>query len=263
MKKILITGSGSGIGRLSAIALSKRGHFVYATTHTLEQSIELNLIARKYNLPLISFKLDLLCEFDRSKVDKLSIDVLINNAALGDSGSASEIDIYRYRATFDTNVFYTLELTQRVLRNMIKKGSGRIIFISSLAGRISIPFLSPYTSTKFAIEAIASSLIKEMKELDSANIDVTIIEPGAYATDFNQKNVNKQFVLIKDSSYFKDKLHYLKQKQLRYFKLTESKNLNSIVETYIKAVEDDKVKIRYTQPNIQGAIIQLQRILGK
>ena len=263
MKKILITGSGTGIGKAAAIALSKRGHFVYATTHTHEQSKQLNLIARKYRLPIKSFKLDLLCESDRARVDNLPIDVLINNAALGDSGSVSEVDIYRYRATFDTNVFCTVELTQRVLKNMIKEGSGRVIFISSLAGRISVPFLSPYTATKFAIEAIATSLKKEMQELDNANIDVKIIEPGAYATGFNQKNISKQFTLAKHDSYFKDKLHSLKNKQYRYFKLRESKNLNSIVDIYIKAVEDDKTKFRYTQPCVQGAFIQFQRILGK
>lgn len=263
MKRILITGAGTGIGRASAIALSKRGHYVYATTHTEEQAKALNNLAKKKNLSLKSFKLDILSPKDRLLVDPLKIDVLINNAAIGDSGSVSEIDVDRYRRTFETNVFSNIELTQRVLKNMISNGSGRIIFISSLAGRITIPFLSPYTATKFAIEAIATSLRKEMQELDKANIEVTIIEPGAYHTGFNQKNISKQFTWMKDKSYFKGKIKQLAFKQYKYFQLTELKSIRTIVKQYINAVEDKNLKDRYIAPCYQGTLIQIKRILGK
>lgn len=186
MKKVLITGCGTGLGKDAAIALSSRGHYVYATTHTLEQADMLNKIAKKNHLPLKSFKLDILSANDRSLVDDLSIDVLINNAAIGDSGSVSEINVDRYRQTFETNVFSSIELTQRVLKNMIKKGS-----------------------------------------------------------------------------YFKQNIHSLEKKQFRYFKLTEIKNTNSIVNEYIKTVEDIKVKDRYVAPCLQGTFIQIKRILGK
>lgn len=263
MKKILITGSGTGIGKEAAIALSSKGHYVYATTHTLEQAEELNKISKKNHLPLKSFKLDILSNNDRCLVDDLSIDVLINNAAIGDSGSVCEIDVNRYRQTFETNVFSSIELTQRVLKNMIERGSGRIVFVSSLVGRITLPFLSPYTATKFAIEAIATSLKEELKELKSADIDVALIEPGAYATGFNQKNISKQFTWMKKCSYFKTNVNSLERKQFRYFKLTEVKNTNSIVQEYIKSVEDIKVKNRYVSPCFQGTYIQFKRILGK
>lgn len=263
MKNVLITGAGSGIGRASAIALSLRGHKVYATTHTTEQARTLNQFAKKHKLPLRSFKLDLLSSIDRKKVMLLNIDVLINNAAIGDSGSVAEINVDRYRKTFEVNVFSHIELTQVVLKKMIKRGTGRIIFISSLAGRITIPFLSPYTSTKFAIEAIANSLRDEMKQLDIANIDVSIISPGAYHTGFNQRNISKQFEWMPYKSYFKHKVKSLYKKQFRYFNMVESKSLKSIVNQYIKAVEDIDLKDRYTAPCLQGNIIQLQRILGK
>lgn len=112
---------------------------------------------------------------------------MINNAAIGDSGSASEVSIDKYKTVFETNVFSALELTQAVFDNMIKKNEGRIIFLSSLSGRIAIPFLSPYTSSKFALEAIVSSLKEEIKELSDCNINIILIEPGAYKTGFNQK----------------------------------------------------------------------------
>ncbi|MZK51105.1 SDR family NAD(P)-dependent oxidoreductase [Clostridium beijerinckii] len=263
MKKILITGCGSGLGREAAIALAHRGHYVYATTHTKEQADKLNTLNKKYNLPLESFKLDILCKDDRLKVMDIHIDVLINNAAIGDSGSVAEIDVNSYRNTFETNVFSPIELTQLVLKQMIKRKEGRIIFLSSLAGRSPIPFLSPYCATKFALEAIGPSLNEELKELRDVNIPVILIEPGSYATGFNQKNISKQFNWMNINSYFKHNLRSLQCRQYGYFKLTESTNFYSIVDKYIKAVEDKYPKERYISPSSQGAFIKIKNILKK
>ena len=223
----------------------------------------MNSIAQKENLNIKSIKLDIHSEKDRDLVKNLDIDVLINNAGIGDSGSVSEVDVDRYRNTFETNVFSAIELTQAVLRNMIKRGSGRVIFVSSLIGRITVPFLSPYTATKFALEAVGMSLRDEMKALKDKNIEVALIEPGAYHTGFNQKNVMKQFVWMKKDSYFKDQVDKLEKKQLKYFEKIEMKSTKSIVEQYVKAVEDKKAKERYIAPCYQGAFIQFQRIIGK
>ena len=146
---------------------------------------------------------------------------------------------------------------------MISRRQGRIIFVSSLAGRSTIPFLSPYCATKFALEAIGPSLNKELKELRDVNIPVILIEPGSYATGFNQKNIEKQFNWMKINSYFKDDLRSLKSRQYRYFKLTESINFDSIIDKYIKAVEDKNPKERYISPLSQGAFIKIKNILKK
>jgi len=262
MKNILITGCGSGLGREAAIKLACRGHYIYATTHTEEQAYKLNTLNQKYNLPLESFKLDLLCKEDRMKVMTIKIDILINNAAIGESGSAAEIEVNKYRNTFETNVFSPIELTQLVLKQMIPRKEGRIIFISSLAGRSPIPFLSPYCATKFALEAIGPSLNKELKEIKDVNIPVILIEPGSYATGFNEKNVGKQFNWMKSGSYFKSNIKFLEKKQYEYFKLTESTNINSIVDKYIEAVEDKHPKERYIAPAGQGAFIKIKNIFS-
>ena len=258
MKTILITGCGSGLGREAAIALAYRGHYVYATTHTQEQADKLNDLNQKYKLPLESFKLDLLCKTDRLKLLNIRIDVLINNAAIGDSGSVAEIDVNKYRDTFETNVFCPIELTQLVLKQMIPRKEGRIIFLSSLAGRSPIPFLSPYCATKFALEAIGPSLNEELKELKDVNIPVILIEPGSYATGFNQKNISKQFNWMKIDSYFKNNINLLEKKQYYYFKLTESTHIDSVIDKFIKAVEDKHPKARYIAPASQGLYIKLK-----
>lgn len=258
MKTILITGAGSGLGKLASIELAKRGHFVYATTHTDLQAIELNNLSKFCNLPISSFKLDILSSEDRNIARNLDFDVLINNAAIGDSGSACDISIDRYRNVFETNVFSSLELTQIVLSNMIAKGSGRIIFISSLAGKYSIPFLSPYCSSKFALEGIIPCLDKEVKYLKDVKIPIILIEPGAYSTGFNQKNISKQFIYMRNDSYFKNYCKQLKRKQFNYFRFRESKNFYPIINQYILAVEDETPKKRYTAPVIQSCYVKFK-----
>ncbi|WP_061996638.1 SDR family NAD(P)-dependent oxidoreductase [Clostridium sp. ATCC 25772] len=262
MKKILITGAGTGIGKSAAIALSLRGHLVYATTHTDSEAIILNSIGKKLNLPIKSFKLDITNPIDRNIVTSLNLDVLINNAAIGDSGSIAEINIENFKKVFETNVFSTIELTQLVLKQMIKNNSGKIIFISSLLGKTIYPFLCPYASSKFALECIALSLREELNELNNNNIQVTMIEPGAYNTGFNQKNIYKQFTWMKNKSYFKNKINYLKRKHLNYFSKIEVKSTSSIVDEYIKAVESKKVKRRYIAPKSQGVYVKIKQIIG-
>lgn len=163
---------------------------------------------------------------------------------------------------FETNVFSNIKITQIALKKLIKNKKGRIIFLSSLSGRISLPFLGPYCSSKFAIEGFASSLRKEMKKLDGTNIQIGIIEPGAYATGFNKENNDKKYEWMYNNSYFKYKWKDIKEKETRYWNFIEKMNFNSIINQYIKAVKDIKVKFRYTAPKSQSFFIQLQRILG-
>lgn len=261
-KTVVITGAGSGLGREAAIVLAKRGHKVIATTEYERQSKELNILAEDRSISLKAFKLDIRLEEDRNKLSEIDFDVLINNAAIGDSGSISDISIDRIVNVFETNVFSNIKITQIALKKMIENKRGRIIFLSSLAGRISMPFLGPYCSSKFAIEGFASSLRKEMKKLDDTNIQIGIIEPGAFATGFNKENNEKKYEWMYKYSYFKYKWKDIKEKETRYWNFIEKKTFDSIINKYIRAVEDRKVKFRYTAPKTQAAFIQIQRIFG-
>lgn len=261
-RRIVITGAGSGLGKEAAITLAKRGHIVIATTQYEIQAKKLNILAQDYNINLKAFKLDIRLEEDRNKLNDLEFDTLINNAAIGDSGSICDIRVDRIENVFETNVFSNIKITQIALRKMIDNKKGRIIFISSLAGRVSLPFLGPYCSSKFAIEGFVYSLKKELKKLDAVNIDVCIIEPGAYATGFNKENNDKKYEWMSTDSYFKYKWKDIKEKETKYWNFIECKDFNSIVKKYIQAVESKHLKYRYTAPKLQAFIIQLQRIFG-
>lgn len=262
-KKIFITGAGSGLGKKSAIELARRGHIVYASALYKEQIKEINNIAKQENLNLHSFKLNILDENDRNLILDYDIDVFIANSAIGDSGSVAEIDVNRIKTVFETNVFCNISTIQLALRNMIlKKHNGRIIIVSSLVGRIPIKFLSPYCASKFALEGFATCLRQEMNMLKNCNIDVLIIEPGAYATGFNQENVCKKYGFMEEKSYFKDILPKIKKEDKMIWNFLEQTNFNSIVKKYIKACETKFPKKRYTSPWWQAFGIQLGRIFG-
>ena len=261
-KKVVITGAGSGLGKEAAIMLSKRGHEVIATTQYEKQAKELNILARDSKLPITSFKLDINDKNDRELLNEIDFDVLINNAAIGDSGSIADIDVNRIEKVFETNVFSNIKVTQIALKKLIEKKRGRIVFLSSLAGLVSMPFLGPYCSSKYAIEGFASSLRKEMKKLDGVNIGVGIIEPGAYATGFNKENNDKKYEWMCKDSYFKYKWKDIKEKETRFWNLIEKKDFGTIIKQYVKAVEDKNVKFRYTAPIMQSLTVQFIQFLG-
>jgi short-subunit dehydrogenase len=258
-KRVLITGSSSGIGRDSVRALADRGHTIYATTHTEAQAEWWKSVG---GTGIEAFKLDITDSVDRSRADALPIDVLVNNAAIGESGSLAEVPLERVRATFDTNLFATLALTQIVLKGMIARGSGTVIFISSLAGRLPAPFLMPYAMTKFSLSAAADALRQEMELLDRG-IRIAVVEPGAFHTGFNQKMIAKKYEWMREASYFRDQMAALKIREERLLAILELRATRSIVRKIVQAVEAEKPRLRYVAPWWQGFGSHLLRAFGK
>lgn len=178
-KTVLITGAGSGFGKMAAQALAERGHHVIATTETLAQADAL----REESANLEVVKLDITTD-DVTMVDDWDIDVLVNNAGVGETGPLADVAVARVRHLFDVNVFGTLSITQRVLKKMVPRASGRVIIVSSIAGVISAPTFGPYSMTKFALEAMGKALRGELAGL---GVDVTLLNPGPYNTGFNDR----------------------------------------------------------------------------
>ena len=260
-KTILITGAGSGIGRDAAFALAQRGHRVIATTFDEAQADALRLECQRRQQTLEVFKLDICSATDREQVLPLQLDVLIKNAAIGDSGSLAEVDVDRIRRAFEVNVFATLELTQLVLRGMIARERGTVVFISSIAGRVPMPFLMPYSMTKFALSAAGAGLRAEMDQL-RCKVQVCLIEPGAIHTGFNQSMTARKFEWMDATSYFGAQAERIRASDARAFRLLEARSTRSVVAKIVQASEARRPRLRYVAPWIQGAFVRLARIFG-
>ena len=260
-KTILITGAGTGIGRDAAFALAARGHAVLATTFSASQADALRAECTQRGQAMEVFKLDITDAADRNLLLGRPIDVLINNAGLGESGSLAEVDVNRIRKVFEVNVFATLELTQVALKGMIARQSGTVLFISSIAGRLPMPFLMPYSMTKFALSAGAAGLRSEMDQLGK-NVQIAVIEPGAIHTGFNQSMTDRKYEWMDESSYFFAQAKAMKVKEKRTFAFLEARDTRSIVAKIITASEARRPRLRYVAPWIQGFGIRLARIFG-
>lgn len=247
MKKILITGAGTGLGKAAALALAQRGHHVYATTIDEAQAGQMSELGRSKGLQIEGFKLDVTVEADRQKIAGLDLDVLLNNAGVGYSGSLAEIDIDAVRKNFEINVFGPIRLTQVALRAMIARKRGTVMFVSSIAGRITSPFLASYCMTKYALESAGEALRGEMEAL-GAGIKVCLIEPGPYNTGFNKWILGNKFDWMGKGSYFEDKVESMKEQDKIVLAQMEVQDISTIIDKIVSAAESANPVLRYFAP---------------
>jgi short-subunit dehydrogenase len=183
-KNILITGAASGFGKGAALELAKRGHTVIAGVQIAPQATELMAAAADAGVELNVIILDITDDDDRQAAFAIDVDVLINNAGIMESGPAAEIPMARVRKNFEVNVFGTLAMIQGIAPQMVERGSGKIINVTSMGGLITVPFVSIYTATKHALESITEGL---KFELAGTGVEICTINPGAYGTGFNDR----------------------------------------------------------------------------
>lgn len=257
-KTILITGAGSGFGKLAAYALAQRGHSVIAATYDQLQADALALEASQTGVAMKIIKLDITKEQDRAQLSGSGIDVLINNAGVGESGPLAEVPLERIRQTFETNVIGSLGMVQMAVPELIKRGGGRIIFITSLAGRMPIPFLAPYGISKYALEVAGADLAVELKPF---KIAVSMIEPGAFATGFNEAQIATKYSWMGEQSIYREHLAFIAKNEKTVLGL-QSPKIEKVIAVLVKAVESKKPKLRYAVPKWQGMGIQLLRAFG-
>ena len=184
---VLITGCSTGIGRATAERLARAGHTVYATARRVETVADLEAAGCR------TLALDV--TDDASMVDAVAtverehgaVGALVNNAGYGQEGPVEEIAIDDVRRQFETNVFGPLRLVQLAVPAMRRAGRGRIVNVSSMGGRMSIPGGGVYHASKFALEALSDALRFELRGF---GIVVVVIEPGLITTSFGDTAVS-------------------------------------------------------------------------
>ena len=193
MPVVLITGSNSGIGMATALHLAAKGHRVHASMRSLERGGELRAAAAAKGLSLAQVELDV---GDEGSVQRAvarvldqegRIDVLVNNAGVAPLGPIEEMSDATVRAAFETNVFGAIRAIRSVLPCMRRQRSGRIVNVSSVAGKISNVCSGIYAGTKFALEAVSEALAQEVQPF---GIHVSLIEPGFIVTPLLGKSID-------------------------------------------------------------------------
>ncbi|PFV83740.1 short-chain dehydrogenase [Bacillus sp. AFS059628] len=186
-KVAIITGASSGFGLLTTLELAKKDYLIIATMRNLEKQANLISQATQLNLQQ-NITVQQLDVTDQNSIHNFQlyikeinrVDLLINNAGYANGGFVEEIPVKEYRKQFETNLFGAISITQLVLPYMREQKSGKIINISSISGQVGFPGLSPYVSSKYALEGWSESLRLEVK---SFGIDVALVEPGSYNTN--------------------------------------------------------------------------------
>lgn len=258
-RTVLITGCSSGIGRAAALGLKKRNWRVFATARKEEDVRELVHLGLKSHLLDVSDSNSI-----KETVDWVlgetggNLDALINNAGYGQSGAIEDLSREILRQQFEVNVFGLQELTNRLIPIFRRQRRGRIVNISSVAGRISVPYSGAYSASKYALEALSDALRNEVR---SSGIRVSLIEPGVIRTKFNEK-AQGYFIPIKKNRTSYHYEVYQKISQDREKELSPRiPSPEAVVKRIIQALESRRPRVRYLVTKEAYLFVILKRIL--
>jgi short-subunit dehydrogenase len=232
-KVVLITGASSGIGRVTAEFLSGKGYKVYGTCRSPKPANQpFSLIRLDLN------KLETIENAVKSVVEKEGrIDVLINNAGTGITGSMEDTPTIEIRKAFETNFFGTIDVIKAVLPQMRKQGSGLIINLTSIAGYMGLPFRGVYSSSKSALERVTESIRMEVKNF---GIVITNIAPGDFNTNIAANRYHTP--VFEDSAY---KEVYQKNLDLMNAHVNDGGDPIKIAKKIYKVINKKNPKIHY------------------
>ena len=259
MEKVaIVTGSSSGIGFETSLALAREGYFTYATMRDTTKSNKIKEIAQKENLKINVLELDVDDEKSvKSAIaqildQKQRIDVLVNNAGWGLWGCVEDVSVDEFKEQFETNFFSIIRLIQEVAPAMRKQGSGTIVNVSSVVGRIGFPASPAYISSKFALEGLSESLRFEFAPF---GVDVIIIEPGVIKTNFmkNMKMAKKSEL----DTVYKD----ITTKVVSGVKMMAEMGTppKEVANTIVKAIKDKKPLPRYIVGNDASMFLEAKK----
>jgi len=256
MKTVLITGASSGIGKATAIYLAKNGYRVYAAARRIAQMEELKKIG------IIPIALDLSEDdgivrcAERLIQEAGSIDILINNAGSGYYGALEDMPMADAKYQMEINLFAAARLTQLLLPTMRKNKYGKIINISSIGGKVTLPMGSWYHASKFALEGLSDALRKEVK---SFGIDVIVIEPGGTKSEMTTLGTT-YLNRISGSTVYK----HLAKGVSKMYAATDKNASDPIVIAQLikKSIEAKSPKTRYAGASGAKLMLFLRKLLS-
>lgn len=190
MASVLVTGASSGIGRACALHLDRTGHRVFAGVRDPAAAEQLRAASSCRLTTLLldvtdAAQVEAALKDVEGAVGGAGLDGLVNNAGIAIGGPVEMVAIEEWRRQFEVNLFGQVRVTQEAL-GAIRRARGRIVFVSSLAGSISLPLGAPYGASKHALEGLAQSLREELRPW---GIQVAVVTPGAVDTPMWDKGL--------------------------------------------------------------------------
>ncbi len=259
---ILVTGATSGIGRHAALYLAARGHRVFASGRNDKALAALR--ATPEGAAVETVQLDVTDGASIARAQQLidartgghGIDVLVNNAGFGILGPTELITDADMRAQYETNVFGLMAVTRAFLPAMRARRSGRIINVSSLGGRHTLPFFGVYNSTKYAVESLSDAL---RIELGPFGVDVALIEPGAIETEFTPRSLDGAAKYRRADSPYAPVLGAYERME----KMAKQTQVGPIAvsRAIARATEARRPRARYVAPRFAGIFVALMRLV--
>ncbi|HPT15762.1 MAG TPA: SDR family NAD(P)-dependent oxidoreductase [Kiritimatiellia bacterium] len=246
-KVAVVTGASTGIGRATARLLKARGWRVFPTARS---RTDLDLLRGEGFQPV---ELDLAdsdsVEYATKEVLELShgiIGAVVNNAGYGQPGALEDLSRAALRKQFETNVIGTLDFTNRFIPTLRAQKSGRIVIVSSVVGRVVIPFLGAYSASKFALEAIGDGL---RMELGPVGVSVSLVEPGPIQTCFRKRVVSEaaRGLEMRNSAFAKQYAKELSEPERTYSRPTDvfRKPPEAVARKIVHALESRHPRARY------------------
>ena len=259
MEKVaVVTGTSSGIGFETALALASEGYYTYATMRDTAKGDKLKELSKKENLKIDVLELDVDDE-NSAKIamkhildQKQRIDVLVNNAGWALWGCVEDVSVDEFKTQFETNFFSIIRLIQEVGPTMRKQSSGTIVNISSVVGRIGFPASPAYISSKFALEGLSESL---RFELAPFGVNVVIIEPGVIKTNF-MKNMKMGKKSELDTVYKDITTKVVSGVKMMAEMGTHPKEVANVI---VKAIKDKKPLPRYIVGNDAAMFLEAKK----
>jgi NAD(P)-dependent dehydrogenase (short-subunit alcohol dehydrogenase family) len=243
----VVTGSSSGIGLATSLALARNGYLTYATMRNLAKRDSVQSTAEKQHLSIRTVQLDVTDENSvKNAIQSIlsesgRIDLLVNNAGYGLTGAFEDIGIDEIKALYETNLFGVIRVTQAVLPTMRKQGSGRIINISSGAGRIGYPGGSAYVSSKFALEGLSESMAYEIEQF---GIRTVLVEPGFVRTNFGENIVITKKAQDPNSPY-SQMMMQMKSSSYRRRMIENASDADLVASVVVEAATAKEPNLRY------------------
>jgi NAD(P)-dependent dehydrogenase (short-subunit alcohol dehydrogenase family) len=255
---VLITGCSSGIGRATALEAARRGHRVFATARNPGDLADLE---RRGNLVVLALDVtdaaSIRAAVEAVLAHSVRIDDLVNNAGYGQYGAVEEITPEQWRAQFDVNFFGAIDVSRAVLPTMRQARRGAIVMMSSVAGKLPIPFASPDCATKHALEAVSDALRVEVSPF---GVRVILVEPGPIETRFGDRARSEVGPLLTRPGPYRD-LYTGAERAMDVDFQRGKLPADAVARVVVDAIEAKRPRTRYPVGAMAKVLVPLKGLL--